>query len=147
MAQPKSLKDKLIIAVVCGLLIAILFLLIWIASSGFKHEPSGVAIIGIILIWTMLMIVAVSWLSVRLAGGIARWQEQHFQELREKGLWPQPDEVPTDEHVKRLVAAGSKLDAIILYQRIHNVSHSQAKAEVEQLARSAINTPPPPHPA
>jgi len=67
MAQSKSLKDKFIIALVCGLLIAVLFLLIWMASSGFKHEPSGVAIIGIILIWTILMIVAVSWLSIRLA--------------------------------------------------------------------------------
>jgi hypothetical protein len=143
MAQSKSLKDKFIIALVCGLLIAVLFLLIWMASSGFKHEPSGVAIIGIILIWTILMIVAVSWLSIRLAGGIARWQEQHFQELREKGLWPPPDVVPTDEHVKKLVQADLKLDATLLYQQIHSVSHSQAKAQVEQLARSAIKTPPP----
>jgi hypothetical protein len=89
------------------------------------------------------MIVAVSWLSIRLAGGIARWQEQHFQELREKGLWPPPDVVPTDEHVKKLVQADLKLDATLLYQQIHSVSHSQAKAQVEQLARSAIKTPPP----
>jgi hypothetical protein len=68
---------------------------------------------------------------------------RQIQLARERGLWPQLGELPTLDHVKRLVQAGEKIMAIKLYRQIHSASFADAKTAVEKLAGLAM----PPQPA
>lgn len=65
---------------------------------------------------------------------------KEINDARESGLWPQPGELPTLEHVKLLARAGKRRLAIKLYRQIHGVSGADAKAAVEKLA--GHSTPP-----
>lgn len=58
---------------------------------------------------------------------------QQTKSLRGRGLLPEPGEIPTMEHVKRLVAAGQKIQAIKLYREISRVGLKEAKDVVDQM--------------
>jgi len=69
---------------------------------------------------------------------------QQIQQARDRGLWPQLGELPTHDHVKRMVNAGEKILAIKLYRQMHGASLEDAKAAVEKLAGEAKSTAEPP---
>jgi ribosomal protein L7/L12 len=74
------------------------------------------------------------FLAILLIATFQLSSRRQIQQARENGLWPQPGEVPTLEHVKGLAQAGEKILAIKLYRQIHPVSLVEAKAAVEKLA-------------
>ena len=58
---------------------------------------------------------------------------QQTKRLQSRGLLPEPGEVPTVEHVKRLAAAGETIQAIKIYREIYHVGLKEAKDAVENL--------------
>lgn len=78
--------------------------------------------------------VGVVWIvAVFLVGSHQLNSRKDINDARESGLWPQPGELPTLEHVKLLMRAGKKRLAIKLYRQIHGGSLADAKAAVEKL--------------
>ena len=74
------------------------------------------------------------FLAILLIATFQLSSRRQIHQARENGLWPQPGEVPTLEHVKGLAQAGERILAIKLYRQIHPVSLVEAKAAVEKLA-------------
>ena len=67
----------------------------------------------------------------------ALYRGSQMQRARSRELLPKPGEIPTDEHVKRLVEAGEKIMAIKLYRQMHRTGLADAKAAVEKLAKES----------
>jgi hypothetical protein len=65
------------------------------------------------------------------------YRGRQMRRARRLGLWPKPGEIPTDEHIRRLVGAGEKMLAIRLCRQIHNMGLADAKAVVEKLAEQS----------
>ena len=80
---------------------------------------------AIILIGLALLVFVVSLISLS--------QRRAVQKAREKGLWPEYGEVPTDENVRKLALAGEKILAIKLYRQLHGGDLKEAKAAVEKM--------------
>jgi len=58
---------------------------------------------------------------------------QQTKRLRSLGLLPEPGQIATVEDVKRLIAAGQKIQAIKMYREIYGVGLKEAKDAVEQM--------------
>jgi tRNA A-37 threonylcarbamoyl transferase component Bud32 len=85
-------------------------------------------------LWQMVPAFGVVWIvAVFLVASYQLNSRKEINEARECGLWPQPGEVPTLEHVRLLARAGKRRLAIGLYRQIHGVSLVDAKAAVEKL--------------
>jgi hypothetical protein len=82
---------------------------------------------------TEALLIILGWTAL-LAGVLHLHSRHKIQQMREKGLWPQPGEPPTLEHVKRLAQAGEKIMAVKLYREINGASLMDAKVAVEKLS-------------
>lgn len=80
---------------------------------------------AIILIGLAFLVFAMSLVNLR-----TRLQ---IQKARERGLWPQLGEIPTDADIQRLARAGEKLLAIKLCRQLRGLSLAEAKAVVEKM--------------
>ena len=78
----------------------------------------------------LLIVVSVAVILWAIASLYSR---QAVQRARNRGLWPQPGQIPTVEDVKRLAKAGEKILAIKMYRQVHNVGFKEAKDAVEKL--------------
>jgi len=77
-----------------------------------------------ILLFAIIIPAAVIRLSSRV----------QIQRARESGLWPQPGELATIEHVRRLALAREKKLATKLYRQIHGGSRGNARSAIKKLA-------------
>ena len=72
-------------------------------------------------------------LFIILCAIVALISRQQTKRLQSNGLLPEPGQIPTMEHVSRLVAAGQKIQAIKLYREIYRVGLKEAKDAVEKM--------------
>jgi len=79
----------------------------------------------IILIGLLLVIV--------LSATAALVSRQQTKSARRRNLLPEPGEIPTVEHVKRLADAGQKIPAIKMYREIYRVGLKEAKEAVDKM--------------
>jgi len=78
-------------------------------------------------------ILSVLSLAIIFWGWASLASRQETKRLRSRGLLPEPGQTPTLEHVKRLVTAGEKIQAIKMYREIHRVGLKEAKDVVERM--------------
>jgi Ribosomal protein L7/L12 C-terminal domain len=79
------------------------------------------------------IILIVLSLAIILWAIISLVSRQQTTRLRSRGLLPEPGQIPTMEHVKRLAAAGQKIQAIKMYREIYRVGLKEAKDAVEKM--------------
>ena len=72
-------------------------------------------------------------LAIILGTIVSLVSRQQTKRLRSLGLLPEPGQIPTVEHLKRLAAAGQKIQAIKMYREIYRVGLKEAKDAVEKL--------------
>lgn len=82
------------------------------------------------MLWKIALLAAV---VLGLVLALARRGSSRTEQLRASGLLP-PEGAGTEEDVRRLIAAGRKIEAIKVYREIHGGGLKEAKEAVERIA-------------
>ena len=73
-------------------------------------------------------------LFIILCAIVALVSRQQTKRLQSSGLLPEPGQIPTMEHVTRLVAAGQTILAVKTYREIYGVGLKEAKDAVDKMS-------------
>lgn len=76
--------------------------------------------------------IAMAVMGVLFLMNAARQQEQRLQDLKDRGMYPDPERA-SDDDVRRILEAGHKIEAIKIYRQVHGVGLKEAKEAVEAM--------------